>query len=70
MKTRFYGDGGTIHSTTHLDIETRNGKVVAVWFRCQTLPFEQTEVDNSRAESMDEAYGHSAPEIHGLTLVD
>ncbi len=71
MKTRFYGDGGTIHSTTHLDIETRNGEVVAVWFRCQTLPFKQTKVDKSRAESMVDAYEeHSSPEIHGLTLTD
>lgn len=71
MKTRFYGDGGTIHNTTYLDIETKDGKVVAVWFRCQTLPFKQTEVDNNRTKSMLNAYKeYSPPEIHGLNLVD
>lgn len=36
---RFYGDGGTIHGTGHLDVEVKDGQVVAVWFRCQMLPF-------------------------------
>jgi hypothetical protein len=71
MKTRFYGDGGTYHNTTFLDIETKNGKVVAVWFRCQTLPFKQVEADNHRAEEMKKAYKeYTPPEIHGLTLLD
>ena len=40
--SRFYGDGGTIHSTGHLDVEVDdNGVVVAVWYRCLTLPFVQ-----------------------------
>lgn len=50
--SRFYGNGGTIHNTNHLDIETRNGEVVAVWFRCATLPFEQVEVNEQRAKEM------------------
>jgi hypothetical protein len=41
-------EGGTIHSTGHLDVETYDGKVVAVWFRCRTLPFAQTEIGYSR----------------------
>ncbi len=49
---RYYGDGGTIHSTGYLDVETRDGHVVAVWFRCQMLPFRQTEVDAERAAQM------------------
>lgn len=47
-----YGHDKTIHSTEHLDVETHNGKVVAVWFRCAMLPFEQAEVDGERARSM------------------
>jgi len=65
---RFYGDGNTIHSTGHLDVETSNGAVVAVWFRCQTLPFKQVEVDAHRAEHMREIV--FLPKIAGLDLVD
>ena len=51
--SRYYGDGGTIHSTTILDVETHRGTVVAVWFRCQPLPFRQREVDSDRAIEME-----------------
>lgn len=49
---RYYGDGGTIHNSTELDVETYKGNVVAVWFRCQMLPFRQIDVDSARAEEM------------------
>lgn len=50
---RYYGDGGTIHNTGHVDVETdATGAVVAVWFRCQMLPFRQTTVDDRRAQQM------------------
>jgi len=40
---RYYGDGGTIHSSGELDVEVDcTGHVVAVWFRCHTLPFSVT----------------------------
>jgi len=65
----FYGDGGTIHNDPVLDIETHNGDVVAVWFRCQHLPFEQLVVSKSRAEQMQSAYINSpGPLICGLVL--
>ncbi len=68
-KTRFYGDGGTIHGTTHVDVETRGGKVVAVWFRCAAIPFKQTKVEKSRAIEMERMYAERAmPEVHGLML--
>lgn len=54
--SRFYGDGNTIHSTGHLDVETRNGEVVAVWFRCALLPFEQHDVSSERQREMDISY--------------
>jgi hypothetical protein len=62
---RFYGDDGTIHQTTHLDVETNNGKVVSVWFRCQPVAFEQTEVDADRAADMT---AMPSPRITGVQV--
>lgn len=69
--SRYYGDGGTIHGTNHLHVETRHGKVVAVWFRCQQLPFEQVEVDESRAAT-SQAINRSGelPAITGVEVLD
>ena len=64
---RFYGDDMTIHSTTTVDVETFNGEVVAVWFRCQAISFRQTEVDLWRATEM---LGMPAPQITGVQVVD
>ena len=50
-----YGYSSTIHGTQHLHIETRHGKVVAVWFRCCMIPFKQVFVDGDRAKEMSEA---------------
>jgi hypothetical protein len=63
---RFYGDGGTIWASTHLDVETFQGTVVSVWFRCQMLRFNQTEVDGRRAESMEAAI----PDLPSLSGVE
>jgi hypothetical protein len=62
---RFYGDGGTIHRTRYLDVETYEGAVVAVWFRCQPIEFAQTEVDAIRAEQM---LSMSAATITGIQV--
>ena len=64
--SRYYGDGGTIHHTGHLDVEVYKGQVVAVWFRCQMLPFTQHDVDGRRAEDMTRASEH----LPGLTGVE
>lgn len=71
-ETRFYGRDGTIHRTAHLDVEIdAQGLVVAVWFRCQPLPFKQVNVLNQRAVDMRKMYeGHPAPAIVGVTLKD
>ena len=63
---RFYGDGGTIHSSTWVDVEVdRQGRVVAVWFRCQQVPFTDTLVDDTRAAEMDEAFARrTADGVH------
>jgi hypothetical protein len=64
-KTRTYGGTGTIHRTKYLDIEVdTNGNVVAVWFRCQPLPFKQSDVDTQRSEEMRRMY-----ETYDATLI-
>ena len=70
--TRYYGGNGTIHGTTELDVETRDGKVVSVWFRCCLLPFRQTEVDKSRADEMTQAYKQEGvvPRMDGVTVFE
>lgn len=65
--TRYYGDGGTIHSSATLDVEVCDGRVVAVWFRCQALPFRQSNVGAQRACEMR---GMTAPELHGVEVRD
>ncbi len=52
-----YGHDKTIHNTKLLNIEIDlRGHVVAVWFRCLALPFDQTKVDDSRAEELRRMY--------------
>lgn len=67
-----YGDNKTIHRTGHVDVETdKNGKVVAVWFRCAMLPFEQHTAGDDRADDMDAAYkDHKKPEIQAIIFKD
>jgi hypothetical protein len=50
--SRYYGDGGTQHGHRELHVEVHDGEVVAVWFRCQLLPFREIVVDEERARSM------------------
>lgn len=55
--SRYYGDGGTIHSSGQVDVEVdANGQVVAVWFRCQPLPFRQSTARDARAIEMRNMY--------------
>lgn len=56
--TRYYGSEGTIHQNESLDVEVDdNGVVVAVWFRCQPLPFKPSSAGQSRVREMREMYG-------------
>lgn len=68
--TRYYGDGGTIHSSGHVDVETRGEEVVAVWFRCQPLPFRQTDVDSGRAIDMKRMYQAQKFSLRGVEIKD
>src|SRR4030095_14529065 len=72
-ETYTYGDNRTIHQTQYLDIETdRRGGVVAVWFRCMSLPFRQTVVDENRADQMRTMYlesdGETYPKINSINV--
>lgn len=68
---RAYGGDMTIHQTTELDIETFNGEVVAVWFRCQPLPFNQSDASKQRADEMRSMYDRDRiPGLLGVAVVD
>jgi hypothetical protein len=71
---RFYGGEGTIHQTGWLDVATHHGTVVSVWFRCQNLPFNQTEVGADRAASMERMHERmkltGSPTIEGVEVWD
>lgn len=47
-----YGLDQTWHRTETVDVEIRDGHVVAVWFRCQMLAFTENAVDQARADDM------------------
>jgi len=68
--SRYYGDGGTIHRTGQLNVELREGEVVGVWFRCQFLPFDQTEVSQERAAELTSMYESGVPELTGVEVKD
>ncbi len=67
---RIYGGDKTIHRTGEVNVELDiDGKVVAVWFRCQTLPFTQNVVDWQRAESMRRSYAeYPVPSLDAVVL--
>lgn len=68
-KYRQYGFNGTIHRTNILNVETdKKGKVLAVWFRCQLLPFDQTVVDGNRAKELKQIV--DLPNLHAVVLED
>lgn len=68
---RRYGDGGTIHSSPALDVEVDpKGRVVAVWFRCQMLPFEVAHVDYARGADMTNAYNGYRLRLTSVHVVD
>lgn len=67
---RFYGDGGTIHHSSEVDVETHDGKVVAVWFRCQPLPFRQARVRAERAAEMLDMMSRYRSKMIGVVVRD
>jgi hypothetical protein len=74
-KLTTYGHGGTIHGTNHVDVETdAEGNVVAVWFRCCAIPFEQmkhNKYSNNRVQAMKNLYKNKqAPKLHAIVIED
>lgn len=58
-KPKGYGFDRTIHQTGEVNVELdKDGNVVSVWYRCRTLPFTQTIVDDERAGMMRESYAN------------
>lgn len=69
---RVYGHDRTMHRNEELNVEVNgHGKVVAVWFRCQSLPFEQSDVSTTRSNEMRGMYanGHT-PRLVAVHVVD
>ena len=63
---RYYGGDGTVHATEKVDVELdKRGNVVAVWFRCQMLPFTQRVVDDRRAADLS---GVNLPDIDAIVF--
>jgi hypothetical protein len=56
---KHYGDSpdgtrNTIHASGTIDIQTdKGGKVLAVWFRCLTLPFRVSVVEDQPVHNPD-----------------
>jgi len=74
-KFREYGHDQTIHGSNHVDVETdENGTVIAVWFRCQPLPFRQSkktgEFGKQRAKEMQKMYHSYTPKLHAVVIED
>jgi hypothetical protein len=64
---RYYGDGGTIHGTNHLDVCLNGeGQVVEVWFRCQLLPFRVST--HTHADGFE--LGQPPISITGVEVID
>jgi hypothetical protein len=68
MKTRTYGFDGTIHQTTGVNVEVHDGEVVAVWFRCQPIPFTQNDFGPARAKDMQRLYDQEI--IPGILAIE
>lgn len=50
---KYYGDGGTIHHTGHIDVVVdKDGNVREVMFRCQWLPFNQVSFEHLRHDGV------------------
>ena len=65
-KEDFYGGDGTIHQTGHVDVQlNKDGEVVAVWFRCRMLPFEE-----SREYTRDSEPKQGPGSIKGIVFED
>ena len=55
-----YGGDKTIHQSKNLGVEiSPAGHVVAVWFRCRPIAFEECGVDYARSAEMRDMYSNA-----------
>lgn len=70
-EVRVYGHRGTIHNTERVDVEVNAaGECVAVWFRCQQLPFKQSFADGKRASDMNHGSQVGLPRLVAVEVID
>ena len=73
MKTFTYGKTNTIHRTklVNIEVDSKTGEVVSVWFRCLALPFDVTKVNKSRSSEMKNMYkNNSIADINAIEVID
>lgn len=64
--SRTYGWNGTVHASELLNIQLGpDGKPIAVWFRCQMLPFDVSHVNQPRGVE-----NQSLPRIMAVEVID
>ena len=67
-----YGYNKTWHRTHQINVETHEGRVVAVWFRCMALPYTVSNWGAARARDMDLMYadkdGPHSFKIHAVDV--
>ena len=70
MKTFTYGKTNTIHRTklVNVEVDSKTGEVVSVWFRCLALPFDVTKVDKNRVKEMKEMSKRNTIKIDAIVV--
>ena len=69
--SRTYGHDKTIHQNGEVNVELDEaGDVVAVWFRCQPLPFTQHRTNAQRADEMRRMYSDESSLLPGILAVE
>jgi len=70
MKTFTYGKTNTIHRTklVNVEVDSKTGEVVSVWFRCLALPFDVTKVDKNRVKEMKEMSKRNTTKIDAIVV--
>lgn len=70
-KDSFYGGDNTIHQTGEVNVQLdKHGNVVAVWFRCQMLPFTQRTVTGDYEEGLRSMDMTKLARIKGIVFDD
>ena len=70
MKTFTYGRTNTIHRSklVNVEVDSKTGEVVSVWFRCLALPFDVSKVDKNRVKEMKEMSKRNTTKIDAIVV--